>query len=72
MENRQEECNGLPSAFQTMLEPDDLVRKIRVPNQHVLSEADVGVKDGEGEAKRSEVVVVLAANIAQSSLTKKS
>src|SRR4029079_13443032 len=50
----------------TALVPDDevdvLLRDVRVPDQHVLAEADVGPENGEGQHELTHDVVMLFIN----------
>ena len=55
----EEQADAPPPALLPDTEPLALLRKVGVPDQHVLGEGDVGPEDGEGEDEFAHVVVVL-------------
>ena len=63
----QEDGDGQPGALDAGLVPDDLLREVRVPDEHVLGEGDVGPEDREREEERAEVVEVAVRHAAEAS-----
>jgi hypothetical protein len=53
VEQRQQQSHWLPRAFDAVFEPDHFFRKVGVPDEQVLREADVRKKHRESEAKSS-------------------
>ena len=64
----QAEGRGTPRAFHAVLVPEDLLRHVRVPHQHVLGEGDVGPEHHEGEEKAPQVVEVVEAHSLEAAL----
>ena len=57
--SQEQAADPAPSARESVLIEDRLFRDVRVPDEEVLRERDVGPEDGEARRELAEVVTVL-------------